>query len=253
MAMLERYRKPGGFIQLLALIETCAPTKQEKLLETVATEDGLWAQTVRSKMLRYDRIISWNDETLMEIFGSLQDLTVAVAIFAADEPLKSRLLGLLSHGRRRKIDDLYGAKPPTPGEVSATYVKIVEAVRKMASDGYIRFEKCDPMLAIGQDIDDRLMRPAAPDTNKSGFAGTSDSPPPGLVHSYSPMSAHAAASGSNSTPASSSSFSAGDSELRAVELLQLKRKLLELGKENATLRHELVVAKSKLEQIKKIA
>jgi hypothetical protein len=37
------------------------------------------------------------------------------------------------------------------------------------------------------------------------------------------------------------------------ELAQLKKKMSELSKENAVLRHELSIARSKLDQIKKIA
>ncbi len=232
MAMLERFRKPGGFIQLVALIETCPPLKQEKLLDTVASEDRVWAELVRLKMLSIERILGWDDESLTLIFGTLQDLTVAVAISAAAEPLKTRLHSFVSHGRRRKIDDTYADKVPTDGEVSATHTKIIERVRKMGIDGEIRFEKCDPALAIEDNIDDQLARPSGPDSK------------PKLVHSYSPIAILQAA---GATPKSE------PPESLSAEAPALRKRVEELRKENAILRHELAVAKSKLDQIKKIA
>ena len=37
--MLTRYRRPGGFLNLLKLIETCGGAKQDKLLKTISDED----------------------------------------------------------------------------------------------------------------------------------------------------------------------------------------------------------------------
>lgn len=261
--MLDRYRKPGGFVQLLALIETCHQTKQEKLLEIIAQEDVRWSDTVRAKMLSIDRIYSWNNETLAEIFGTLQDLTVAVALSAAAPEFKTRVTGFFTNGRIRKIEDLLTSKGPTPAEVAATHMKIVETVRKMGSDGFLRFEKIDPMLVVGDDIDETLSHaPMAGDSSKK--ATPSKTPQPGstsnrLLHAYSHMSEHMAAAqvdamGGVSPGVQQPAQHGGDSnESRLMELQTLKKRVADLSKENATLRHELSLAKSKLDQIKKIA
>jgi len=273
MSMLDRYRKPGGFVQLLALIETCHQPKQEKLLEIIAQEDARWSETVRSKMLSIDRIYSWNDETLAEIFGTLQDLTVAVALSVATPELKSRITGFFSHGRIRKIEDLLTSKGPTPAEIAATHMKIVESVRKMESDGFLRFEKVDPLLVVGDDIDDVLSHPPiAAETaplKKLASVGVK-TPQPGatsnrVLHAYSHMSEHMAAAqvdamggvspSAQAQPAQHAPSSGGDHhhESRLMEIQTLKKRVADLSKENATLRHELSIAKSKLDQIKKIA
>jgi hypothetical protein len=259
--MLDRYRKPGGFVQLLALIETCHQPKQEKLLEIIAQEDRRWSETVRSKMLSIDRIYSWDDQALAEIFGTLQDLTVAVALHAATPELKSRVTGFFTHGRIRKIEDLLGTKGPTAAEIAATHMKIVESVRKMESDGFIRFEKIDPSLVISDDIDDDLSHPPVPGEtvplkSVSGAtkpAGTASSR---VLHSYSPLSEHLAAqneTSGQSTPAYTPNQSSDVNESRLMEIQTLKKRVAEMSKENAVLRHELSIARSKLDQIKKIA
>lgn len=242
-------------MQLLSLIETCVPSKQEKLLDTVAKEDGLWAETIRAKMLNIDRIYSWNDEALMEIFGVLQDLTVAVALKAADETLRARLNGFVSHGRRRKIEDMHGSNNPSPGEIQATHMKIVECVRKMGADGLLRFERFDVALMIDEEIDNRLMHPAGPATTAASPFPTSGDSGSRVLHAYSPLSAHQAAQTQSAQAAAAPIVVSGSasSESPTLEMQALKRRVSDLSRENATLRHELSVAKSKLDQIKKIA
>ena len=259
MSMLDRYRKPGGFLQLLALIEACPISKQEKLLEVVALEDLRWSETVRAKMLSIDRIYGWNDETLAEIFGALQDLTVAVALSVAPADFKNRITGFFAQSRLRKIDELLSSKGATPAEVSSTHLKIIEAVRKMGTDGFLRFEKIDPALVVLEGIDDFLaQQPAMPSRVQS-------QPPTRLRVAPSPVAENAqlqvevngatiVSTSVNSQLASQSNSQAIDSnESRVVELQNLKKRVADLSKENATLRHDLSLAKSKLDQIKKIA
>jgi hypothetical protein len=274
MSMLDRYRKPGGFIQLLALIETCHQAKQEKLLDVIAQEDRLWSETVRAKMLSIDRIYAWNDQTLAEIFGTLQDLTVAVALCAATPEFKTRITGFFSHGRIRKIEELMTSKGPTPAEIGATHLKIIEAVRKMGSDGFLRFDSIDPGLVISEDIEDDLAHAAAlegtPSLKKTATASQTAPPQaqsqsptrPRVLTSYSHLSDHMASQVEvnggvvvSAAPSASSSAAAHteQGESRLMEIQGLKKRVAELSKENATLRHELSMARSKLDQIKKIA
>jgi FliG C-terminal domain len=240
MGMLDRYRKPGGFAQLLSLIETCGPQKQEKFLEIVRTEDARWADAVRVKMLDMHRIYNWNDETLAEIVGTLQDLTLGIALTAAPENVRERINKLLTHARKRKIDDLMSGKAPTPGELATMHIKIIETVRKMAHDGFIRFDKVDPQLYMDDKFEESLLKPGSGHSSSSSAAsaGVSTSALDFKIEYETPQ------------PGSSS----GEVDANAVaELGSLRKKLADLSKENAVLRHELSVAKNKLDQIKKIA
>ena len=234
--MIDRYRKQGGFIQLVMLLETCGPAKKEKFLEIIRQEAPVWADELARKTIDIDRIFSWNDETLAEIVGTLQDLCLAVSIAAATEDLRTRLYGMLTHGRRRKIDDLLGRTPPAANEVATMHMKIVETVRKMALDGFLRFEKFDASLLIEDGIEAKLDKK---ETNE----GTSAS-----IFAIEYSEGAEPASKADSTPSS-----AATDESRASEISYLRKKLGEAGKEIAVLRHELNVARGKLEQIKKIA
>lgn len=247
MSMLDRYKKPGGFVQLLALVETCGPAKQEKFLELIKNEDTHWADAIKQKMLTIDRIYSWNDEQLNEIFGTLQDLTVAVALSAADEALRDRIQGFFSHGRKRKIEDLFGAAQPTAAEVAATHMKIIESVRKMEQDGFLRLEKFDAELEVSEDIEDDLAKLALAPKPVIGFAG--------LEVTGVGLSAGASSGGVEVYQTSTNTVGPNEQvhESRLMEIQTLKKRVAELSKESAMLRHELSLARSKLDQIRKIA
>ena len=242
MSMLDRYRKPGGFYQLLCLMETCAPAKKEKFLEIIRSESTTWAEAIKAKMLDISRIYSWKDETLAEIFGTLQDLTIAIALIAGDEKLKTRVYGYMTPSRKRKIEDLIGPKKPSPDEIATMHMKIIETVRKMAHDGYIRFDKVDPDLYFDEKIEESL--------NKAQTTAATT-----LTSSKSEFSIeYENSEGAPSADAQEASAPSGEnSEARTAEIIALKKKMADMSKENAVLRHELSVAKNKLEQIKKIA
>ncbi|MCP5916207.1 hypothetical protein NL317_29745, partial [Klebsiella pneumoniae] len=79
-----------------------------------------------------------------------------------------------SHGRKRKIEDLFGASKPSQPEIAATHMKIIESVRKMEQDGFLRFEKFDPELEVSEDIEENLAKAAAlaPDVVTQPIAGS---------------------------------------------------------------------------------
>lgn len=235
MGMLDRYRKTGGFIQLVTLLETCGPQKQEKFLEIIRQEEPPWADALKSKVLDIPRIYSWRDDVLAEVVGTLQDLCLAVAIHAADEAMKARFVAMLSHGRKRKIDDLLLRTPPTPAEIGTMHMKIVETVRKMAIDGFLRFDKFDPALLIEDGIEEKLEKKTEEAENAASMF-TIDFGNAGEAEKIE-----------------SPSVQDSSNDQRVQEISLLRKKLAESSKEVAVLRHELNIARQKLEQIKKIA
>ena len=236
MGMLDRYRKTGGFLQLLMLLETCGPVKQAKFLEMIAAEDNGWADHIRNKMLNIQRIYGCSEDTLAEIVGSLQDLTVAVVYQTSADPLRTRIQSVLSHSRLRKIEDMLGNSRPSPQEVVTTQMKVIEAVRKMSNEGQLRLEKIDPALVIDDDIDDRLARKSLDEVTMTSI--------PSFSHDEQTATGLQIV-----VPAAS----LDGSENQSAELHNLRKKMSDLSRENTALRHELSILKGKLDQIKKIA
>ena len=238
MSMLDRYRKTGGFVQLLILLETCGPQKQQKFLELIRAEDPRWADAVQKKLLDIHRIFTWSDETIAEIVGTLQDLTVAVALHGLSPTEAAKVRKTFTHARSRKIEDLFATNKPTPNEVNTMFNRILEEVRKMVKDGYLRFEKVDPSLAIDDDIEALIEKGELPDTPKAD--GHEEPHTDGTTLNFD----MAVGLGGNDHGMT------GD---QRQELVALKKKVADLGKDNAQLRHEVSVLKNKLEQIRKIA
>ena len=245
--MLDRYRKSGGFNQLLNLLETCGPSKQEKFLGLIRAEDPKWADMIMTKMLDINRIYGWNQETLAEIIGVLQDLTIVVLLHGASDQIRARINSCFTHSLQRKIDALYSEHTPTPMDVTAAHVKVIETVRRMVQTGSLRFDKFDASLVIEDGIEDTLSKISSPET----MTASSDS--------YSKETRHLSvirpSQGTAKTKAGKQEPAKGISaaDCRMDEINALKHRLGELSKENAALRHELSMIKNKLNQIKRIA
>jgi hypothetical protein len=247
MAMLDRYRKTGGFNQLLNLLETCGPSKQEKFLELIRAEDPKWADMILTKMLDINRIYGWNQETLAEIIGALQDLTIVVLLHGASDQIRARINSCFTHSQQRKIDALYSEHSPSPLDVTAAHVKVIETVRRMVHTGSLRFDKFDTSLTIEDGIEETLTR--------MGSYQTSAIPTDLSAKDARHLNVVKPNQGTEKTETAKQESGKGISaaDCRMDEINALKQRLVDLSKENAALRHELSMIKSKLDQIKRIA
>ena len=97
MGMIDRYKKAGGFLQLLNLIETCGPAKQEKFLTIVNGESQYWSAAIQQKMLNMDRILAWPEDTLTDIFKQIQELTLATALHGFEQEMQDQIFAIFSH------------------------------------------------------------------------------------------------------------------------------------------------------------
>jgi hypothetical protein len=243
VAMLDRYHKTGGFLQLLNLIETCGPQKQAKFLEMIKAEDPVWAEAIEKKMLSVKKIVSWPDEALAEVIGILQELTVATAMHGLEQEARDKLLRTMNNAQKRKIEELFQANHPSQAEISTMFMKIIIEVRKMLVEGKLRIEKYAPELQIERDIEDQLKRT----TKAGGTAGAN---------------ADASPDGPNAMPAGGLNFELADTLLSTgshaegahkEEIVQLKRKIISLAQENNQLKTEVSRLRLKLDQVRKAA
>ncbi len=156
MGTLDRYRKPGGFKQLVFLIETFDPKKQEKFISLVEEESLLWARAVREKILTIDRILGWPDEIVSEIAKRLPTKTLACAVLGFKPEQTEKILSRMSHAEKRRIDDEKGQLQNNAGEISSAHSKLIELARQMCRDGEVRLEKIDESLIIEDGIEEAL-------------------------------------------------------------------------------------------------
>lgn len=254
MSMLARYKKPGGFLQLLSLIESFGPQKREKFMEMIKAEDPVWEQALHSKILTMDRLFKWPEQALTEIFRMLPTKNLACVIKGTSKENAEKIFKFMSHGEKRKLDDELGTLAAKPDDIFASFVRTIEVTRKMIKDGEIRLDKVDPDLMIRENFEEHLAHGPAP-TN-------------GGNHAHAPATAHAPVATAHTHAAAAEpelSFDAQAAQMRkkaeqgeldsksAAEILQLHKTLTVINKENGALKEELRVLREKLEQIRRIA
>lgn len=234
MAMLSRYQKSGGFLQILKLIETCGKQKQENFLNMIHLEDPRWAETIKLKMLTIDRIFAWPEDVLAEVCGRLQPITLATIRHGLDDEKWEKLVRTLSHSQKRAIDDLANSKKSDSPEISAAFIKVIEEVRTLIKDGYLRVEKFAPELHIEDGIEEKIGKSM------------------GVVQSGSPSPAAEVPNMDFPSMHSDGAVTADDPNVVA-ELKSLRSKVLQVTNEVNGLKTENKVLKERLTQIKKLA
>ena len=230
--MLDRYRKSGGFVQLLNLIETSGPQKQTKFLELVREEDPRWADAIVEKTLSIQKICGWSNEALMEVVANLQPLALSVMLHGLEPEVREKILAAMSNSARRNVMDSFNASKPTPAEISTTFGRVITEIRKMIGDGRLRMDKIDPSLVVADDIEEQLKKP------EKGKDKDSESHDDAVFADSNVVELHPELGHVPSTN---------------PEVNMLKKKLQHLVTENANLKHEVLRLRSKLEQIKRIA
>lgn len=229
MGMLDRYKKKGGFCQLLQLLETSPAVKREQFLSLIAGENPVWEDALRKKMLTIDRVYSWDSQYLVEVLSRIQPMTLAYVLHGTPPEQVEILLSCLPSMSKRRITDLMTDSNPSPAEKGTCTAKMLSEIRGFISQGVIRLEKVDPDFCIPENIEEIL---------SSSFYSLPESE-----------------SKKDDLPRV-----VGESEVNPVnqqtghqEVDFLRRKMNQLASEVNALKHENSVLKDKLTQIKKIA
>ncbi len=151
MGMLDRYRKKGGFRQLLQLIETCATAKQNQFMDIVKKEDPNWAKQISKKMLTMELIFSWPIEVVGEFAVEIPPRTLAIALKRVGPGALEKAIATLPHLKKREIEELFSSLTPNPNEIHAASIKVIEKVRQLIDNGKIRLERFAPDLALSEE------------------------------------------------------------------------------------------------------
>ncbi|MEE6250400.1 MAG: FliG C-terminal domain-containing protein [Bdellovibrionota bacterium] len=147
MALLNRYRRKGGFEQLLKLIETSNPAKRDQLLNLIEQEDQGWAELLKMKALSIEKIFSWQEVYLKDIVHNLNPRVLGIALKGKPEAVQAKVEAVVPKIKWDEISD-YTKQNFSAGEIFAAETQIVQSTREMNENGYIRFEDVDPRLAL---------------------------------------------------------------------------------------------------------
>ena len=222
MAMVDRYKKSGGFVQLIQVIETCNSKKREQFMNIINEESPIWAEALNQKSLSFDKIVNWKADVLLDVVASVNSLAMSAALKSLSNEVLAMFLEKLSHQERRKFETYLQEANPNPNEIASSVLKIVSETRLLLIQGTLKADKIDLNLVIPEEFESMLEKSeqrqagtAAMEVTQSGF--------------------NAAASNSS------------------ADMDKLQKKVILLSKELQTLKQENIVMKDKLDKIKKIA
>lgn len=236
MSMVDRYKKSGGFIQLLQVIETCGAKKREQFMNIITEETPTWAEALSQKGLTYDKIISWKPEILLEVVASVNMLSFSTALKGLSKEKLDDFLNKFSHQDKGRLERSLLDINPSPAEISSSQNKVISETRLLLTSGSLKADKIDPQLVIPDDYEIKLEKgPIGASVNHATSSGVSNNSAINEIVSAA-LNIH-----NTNTPAN------------AAEMEKLQKKLVLLSKEVQNIKQENAVLKDKLEKIKKIA
>lgn len=233
MSMLARYKKAGGFVQLVKLLEGFGPEKREKFLDLVKKEDAVWAAALQDKLLDVDRILDWDSQAVANICQRMHEKNLAALMHGLNEDQKNKIYEFMGHSEKRRLNTHIDEMTPSPGEIATGKMKLIEETREMIQTGHIKLDSLDPSLMIEEDIEEHLA--TATNYESSPYHKKQENGD-GLDFG---MAEHLGGADPNS--------------INTKEYEVLKRKVINLTKEVNLLKRENKVMSEKLAQIKKIA
>lgn len=197
MSMLARYKKGGGIIELVKLIEDSAEPKRSQLLNMVRTEDATFAAQVEARIFNYEKLRSLPENILAEIVANTPPKFVALSIFGEDPAfvtLVERCLGK-NFSEYKAEKDIIISAPPTPQQAEAARRKMIAEARKLEAAGAIKLvsPEVEASLAAAAGAGPKTLAAGGP-TGAATAGGTAtaeggcpsiesfalDPPPPGL-------------------------------------------------------------------------
>lgn len=151
MSILARYKKPGGFKQLLQLIETSQPVKQEKLLGVIENESPDWANLIREKMISADLVLAWDPNHLVVIFEHMNSQH-CVCIFKSLGT--DKIKDYSTFFKEEKYRDLKNLidddREPSKSEIFAAHNNMLETVRYLDEEKKIDLRYINPRLDLSE-------------------------------------------------------------------------------------------------------
>lgn len=223
MAMVDRYKKSGGFLQLVQVIETCNQKKREQFMNIITEESPNWAEALNQKCITFDKIISWKPEIILDIMASVNTLSFSAALKSLNAEQLEIFLQKLSHQDRKKMELAMQEGNPNPNEIFSSVLKVISETRGLMVQGTVKAERVDVNLVIPEEFESMLEKneQSRQASSPLNFDGPSFGGAPGAVPS--------------------------------VEVDKLQKKLVLISKELQMLKQENQVMKDKLDKIKKIA
>ena len=157
MSILLKYRKPGGFLQLIQSVETTEPQRRHGLLQSIAQEDPGWASLIQSKMLTPERILAWPEKVLAKIWPHIPLNIIMILWQKSASASRARIENSLPQNYYLPFRRAAEAIKPLEGSgVITANLKLVAIVRELQISGRLNFADIDRALLWDHEIVDTL-------------------------------------------------------------------------------------------------
>lgn len=151
MALLTRYRRSGGFRQLILLIETSPQERKDKLLKAIEGEDEHWAHLIKEKMITSDMVFGWKDDVLAKIFAHLQPHHCAVLMSQFDSDKQKRLFHYFHPTLYSQVkSEIESESEHDEAHLRVARNHLIEVVRYLDEEKKIDLREVDPDLDLSE-------------------------------------------------------------------------------------------------------
>ncbi len=148
MSMLARYKKLGGFEQLLLLIETSSDKKKDQFLKLIETESAATAALIKTKMLTVEKIFSWDPSFLGDITIQLPSTILAILLKNKPDTMVQNVIATFPHLKKQEVLSTLKEMAISAGEFESARMKLIQTVRDLNKSGAIKITKIAPDLDI---------------------------------------------------------------------------------------------------------
>ena len=116
------------------------------LLKTIASEDKEFAQLVEKKLLTVQKVMAWDPLTLCEATSRMGDKPLAIALKNLAPDAFDRATYTFREMRKKDVRNFFETLKPSPVEIEAAQIKLIEKIREAIKEGAIRLDENDVPL-----------------------------------------------------------------------------------------------------------
>lgn len=147
MSTVARHKRPGGFRKLVNALETTAPEKREKILETMRREDPDFIAEVENSIFEFDEFLNMNDMLLGEVIDAMkaEPRSIALALYHADQTLVDKFTKNMKPPQAYEFKELSGALSNVlERERTSARYRIIAKARELEGRGSFMLKKYSP-------------------------------------------------------------------------------------------------------------
>jgi flagellar motor switch protein FliG len=128
----------GGPQAVATVLNQMTASFEKELMEVIATADAALSDEIKNLMFVFEDIIKLDDRSMQRVLRDIQMKELALALKAASDPLKQRIIGLMSQRAADTLREEIGFLGPVRlRDVEAAQTAVVRMIRALEAAGEI--------------------------------------------------------------------------------------------------------------------